>query len=117
MVGRASEAAAHLRRRAEERARAGELRASRLRGLLPGAASLLRTRYGAQEVVLFGSLATGTATERSDVDLATRGLSPGDYFAALADLMALFDGPVDLVRLELAPPSLLDRIAAEGKPL
>ena len=91
---------------------------------LPGCGGLLRAaRQSFSEPIrstgggLFGSLTTGTATERNVVDLATRGLSPGDYFAALADLMALFDGPVDLVRLELAPPSLLDRIAAEGKPL
>ncbi len=67
--------------------------------------------------MLFGSLATGTATAESDVDLAARGVRSDDYFAELADLMAVFGGPVDLVRLELAPPSPLDRIAAEVKPL
>jgi predicted nucleotidyltransferase len=112
-----SEATAQLRRRAEERARAGELRAARPQALLPAAAAMLRERYGAQEIVLFGSLATGTANAESDVDLAARGVRSDDYFAALADLMAVFGGPVDLVRLELAPPSLMDRIAAEGKPL
>jgi hypothetical protein len=114
---KASEAAAHLSRRARERTRAGELRAARLQALLPAAAEMLRERYGAQEIVLFGSLATGNATADSDVDLAARGVHSDDYFAALADLMTVFGGPVDLVRLELAPPSLLDRIAAEGKPL
>lgn len=117
MVVRASEAAAHLRTRAEARAHAGVQRALRLRAQLPAAAALLRQRYGASEVVLFGSLATESATERSDVDLATRGVAPDDYFAALADLMAVFGSPVDLVRLESAPPSLVDRIDAEGMAL
>jgi hypothetical protein len=115
MIVTASEAAAHLRKRAQERLQAGELRAAHLQALLPAAAAMLRERYGAREVVLFGSLATGTTTADSDVDLAAGGVRSDDYFAALADLMAVFGGPVDLVRLELAPPSLLDRIAAEGK--
>ena len=113
----AADAARHLRNKAAERMRAAEQRATRLAGLAPAAAELLRSRYGARDVMLFGSLATGTFTERSDVDLAVSGVTAADYFAALADLMALFGGPVDLVRLEQAPPSLLDRIAAEGKAL
>lgn len=117
MAVTAAEAARHLRSRAAERARVAEQRAARLMGLVPFAAELLRDRYGAREVVLFGSLATGTFTERSDVDLAVHGIDAADYFAALGDLMALFGGPVDLVRLEQAPPSLVDRVAAEGRPV
>jgi predicted nucleotidyltransferase len=109
--------AGHLRGRAADQARAAEAHAARLLGVLPATANLLRTRYAATDVVLFGSLATGTFTDRSDVDIAVRGLDSTGYFAALADLMALFAGPVDLVRLEQAPPSLLDRIASEGRPL
>ena len=113
----ATDTARHLRARAADQTRAAEARAARLLSALPAAADLLRTRYGVTDVVLFGSLATGTFTDRSDVDIAVRGLDPTHYFAALADLMALFAGPVDLVRLEQAPPSLLDRIASEGRPL
>ena len=113
----AADTARHLRARAADQTRAAEARAARLLSALPAAADLLRTRYAATDVVLFGSLATGTFTDRSDVDLAVRGLDSTSYFAALADLMALFGGPVDLVRLEQAPPSLLDRIASEGRPL
>jgi predicted nucleotidyltransferase len=107
-----AEAARHLRRLAAERACLAEQRAVRLLSLVPAAAQLLRGRYGAREVLLFGSLAAGTWTERSDVDLAVRGVDQAECFAALADLMALFGGPVDLVRLEQAPASLVDRIAA-----
>jgi predicted nucleotidyltransferase len=117
MAVTAADAARHLRSRAAERARVAEERAARLMSLVPSAAELLRNRYAAREVVLFGSLATGSFTERSDVDLAVRGIGQAEYFAALADLMALFGGPVDLVRLEQAPTSLGDRIAAEGRPV
>ena len=112
-----ADAARHLRARVDEQALAAETRAGRLLAIAPHAAGLLRTRYGARDVLLFGSLATGRFTERSDVDLAVRGIDATDYFAALADLMALFGGPVDLVRLEQAPASLIGRIADEGRPL
>jgi predicted nucleotidyltransferase len=68
-------------------------------------------------VILFGSLASGSAHEASDVDLAVAGLPSEAYFTALGELMALFCAPVDLVRIEDACPSLVDRIAAEGRPL
>lgn len=113
----AAEIAGHLRGRAAVRARAAQDRAGRLLAAVPAAAELLRSRYGARELVLFGSLATGSFTDRSDVDLAVRGIDPVDYFAALADLMELFGGPVDLVRLEQAPASLVARVVAEGKPV
>jgi len=113
----ATDTARHLRARAADQTRAAEARAARLLSALPAAADLVRTRYGVTDVVLFGSLATGTFTDRSDVDIAVRGLDPASYFAALADLMALVAGPVDLVRLEQAPASLRDRISNEGKPL
>lgn len=111
----AAEALAHLRRAEARRAAAGSQRAARLLGLLPAAARLLRERYGVRRVVVFGSLVAGHATTESDVDLAVEGLRLGDYFEALADLMHLFGGPVDLVRLEDAPASLRDRVAQEGR--
>lgn len=92
-------------------------RARRLRQALPDAVRILRTDYGVRRILLFGSLATRHFGEYSDVDLAVEGLSSPLYFAALADLMAHFGAPVDLVRLEEAPESLRDRIAAEGKTL
>jgi predicted nucleotidyltransferase len=53
----------------------------------------------------------------SDVDIAASEVPPENYFAALADLMEVLGTPVDLVRLEDAPESLRDRIAAEGEAL
>jgi uncharacterized protein len=106
-----------LRERSAERQARADLRARRLRELLPRAAGLLVDRYQARRVLLFGSLALGGHSERSDVDLAVEGMPASLYFSALADLMALFGGPVDLVRIEEAVPSLRVAIEQEGKTL
>jgi predicted nucleotidyltransferase len=107
----------HLQRRLAAARAAGDERARRLRARLPEAVRILRAVHGARDVVLFGSLARGDATADSDVDLAVGGLPAPNYFRALADLMAVFCGPVDLVRLEEAVSSLRDRIEAEGQRL
>ncbi len=108
------EMAARWRQRQAERQARGAVRANALRTLLPAAKRLLVERHGAQRVVLFGSLARGDTTERSDVDLAVEGLQATTYFAAIADLTGLFDTPVDLVEIERAPASLLARLELEG---
>jgi predicted nucleotidyltransferase len=71
-------------RSAERRAKA-KVRAERLCALLPQAATLLVERYRAGRVVLFGSLAEGTYSEQSDVDLAVDGMPSAHYFDALAE--------------------------------
>jgi predicted nucleotidyltransferase len=91
-----------------------DARAQQIRSRLPDAKQLLRERYGARRVVLFGSFARVDTTERSDVDLAVEGLDPAGYFTAIADLTGLLDAPVDLVEIERAPTSLLARLALEG---
>lgn len=112
-----ADTARHLRGLAARRRALAATRAERLRGRLPAGAELLRGRYGARRVILFGSLATGACRVDSDVDIAASGVPPEKYFAALADLMEVLGTPVDLVRLEDAPESLRDRIAAEGEAL
>ena len=102
------------RARCAAREARAEERAQRLKGLLPEARRMLVEAHGAKQVRVFGSLASGCCTERSDVDLAVEGLAKDEYFGALADLMALLGAPVDLVRVESARPSLLERIEAEG---
>jgi len=51
------------------------------------------------------------------VDIAVAGLATEQYFDALGELMAMFGAPVDLVLIEEASDSLLQRLAAEGKEL
>jgi predicted nucleotidyltransferase len=113
----AKETALHLQSLEADRRRRGSERAARLLSHAAEAKRLLRECYAARQVWLFGSLAAGQPTVDSDVDLAVEGLPSAVYFNALADLMSLFQGPVDLVRLEEAPDSLRDRILSEGREL
>lgn len=54
------------------------------------AATLLRDRFGADRVVVFGSLIhPGCFTRWSDVDLAAWGICPQDTLAAMAAVLAL----------------------------
>jgi predicted nucleotidyltransferase len=113
----ARETALHLQAlEAAERQR-GQDRAGRLLARAAEARQLLVGRHGAGRVWLFGSLVAGEPTAHSDVDLAVEGLAGSAYFSALADLMALFQGPVDLVRIEEASESLRERVLSEGREL
>ena len=113
----AQDLARTLRARSAERRARAKLRADRLCARLPEAVALLVERHRATRVVLFGSLAEGSYSEHSDVDLAVEGMPSAAYFQALAELMALFGGPVDLVRIEDAAPSLRAHIEEAGRPL
>lgn len=105
----------HLRRRKSTEDERIRVRAQRLCAAVPSAASHLREVYGAVEVTLFGSLATGRHLHaESDVDVAVRGLSLESLVAAHLDLEQLLRADVDLVALESAPPSLVERIRCEG---
>lgn len=113
----AQDLAQTLRMRSKRRHAQAEARVARLRERLLDAKTLLIRKHHAQRVVLFGSLATGTYGENSDIDLAVEAMPAAAYFHALADLMTLFAVPVDLVRLEEAVPSLRAHIEEEGQPL
>jgi len=55
---------------------------------------------GCTDIFLFGSLATGKARDRSDIDLAIRGCPKGAFFYLLGRLLLELDYPVDLVNLD-----------------
>jgi uncharacterized protein len=67
--------------------------------LVPKLASLLREKFGATKVVVFGSLTQRESyTQWSDIDLAAWDIPPAKYFAAVAamiDFSPEFD--IDLV--------------------
>lgn len=44
-------------------------------------------RYGIEKVILFGSRARGTNSERSDIDLAVRGGNVGEFRFAMDELI------------------------------
>ena len=92
----------------ERRARAWELACQ--------AARLLRERYAAPRVVVFGSLVhEGRFTLRSDVDLAAWGIPWPDYLHALGEVQDLEpDLEVNLVDVASCRPALREAIEREG---
>jgi predicted nucleotidyltransferase len=82
-------------------------------------AAVLRARFGARRVVLFGSLAHAAWFARdSDVDLAVEGVAAGQYWEAWRVAEAMIpDRPVDLVELEMAGDGLRKAIERYGRDL
>jgi predicted nucleotidyltransferase len=106
-----------IRRR---RARLGaETSSRRRRAMLAArkAADLLRTEFGAKEVILFGSLARrGSFTLYSDIDLAVRGIAPEKFFSASAAIERVdVSFQIDLVELETCAAAVRQNIEKDGK--
>lgn len=95
---------------AERRAR------ERLLDRLREAAALLKTRFGARRLILFGSLAhRAWFAPDSDVDLVVEGLAGDDYWQAWRLVEEVIgDRPVDLIEMETASRSLLRAIQRYG---
>lgn len=77
---------------------------------------LLKERFGARRVIVFGSLAgQGKWHERSDIDLAVEGMAAEQFFRAWASLWEILPPgvDVDLVPLEDVSPELRARILGE----
>jgi predicted nucleotidyltransferase len=95
---------------AEHRAR------ERLLDRVREAAAVLKARYGARRVVLFGSLAHAAwFMPDSDVDLAVEGLAGDDYWRAWRLVEEIIgDRPVDLIEIEMVGESLKRAIQRYG---
>ncbi|MBW1707502.1 MAG: nucleotidyltransferase domain-containing protein [Deltaproteobacteria bacterium] len=80
------------------------------------ASLLLRQRYGAKRVVLFGSLArTKTFSSWSDIDLAVWGIAPDKFFSAVAAVTGLSpDFRIDLVEPDTCREAMKDSIQKHG---
>ncbi len=107
---------ATARQREERERRDQARRAQRARVLAQRAAALLKERFGARRVVLFGSLARRDFFHRrSDVDLAAEGIRSQDFWRAWSVLDTLgCEFEIDLVDVETASPSLRLEIEREG---
>jgi predicted nucleotidyltransferase len=113
-ASRGHEARAFLAMQAHEEAEAARTLLEETRAALPAIAARL-VALGATEVHVFGSVIRGDFDVRSDLDLATRGLSPELWIDAKVAAAALSPVPCDLVELETAPPALRDNIIHEGR--
>ena len=84
--------------------------------LAQSAAELLRVRFHAVRIVVFGSLVDQRRfTPWSDVDLSAWGIPPDDFYRAVAVITGLSpEFEVDLVDPQMCPPALLERINHEG---
>jgi uncharacterized protein len=80
------------------------------------AAHILKKKYRATRVVLFGSLARGSLfAPTSDIDLYAEGVPGSLFFEAEAEVEEIAKGfRVDLVEREECPPQLLREIEDEG---
>ena len=80
------------------------------------AADLLKTRFSASRMVVFGSLVReGCFTPWSDVDIAAWGIRPEDTWRAMGTLLELDTMiAVNLVPAESCRPALLAAIEQEG---
>ena len=108
-----------VRRRREKLG--AEISARRKRAMTAAhkAAELLKTKFGATEVILFGSLARRSSfTLFSDIDLAARGISSDDYLTAMETVLYMnAEFKIDLVDPEFCSPAMREEIEKDGKKL
>ncbi len=80
------------------------------------AAQFLKDEYGANQVILYGSLARGEGFHtRSDIDLAAWGIEEKQYYRTVSRLLDIAPTiEVNLVMGEFASPLLLENIEKEG---
>ncbi len=80
------------------------------------ASHILRDRFGAFRVAVFGSLSRHSDfTRRSDIDLAAWGIPPDRFYRAVADVTGFskeFD--INLTDVDACPPHLLKAVEKEG---
>ena len=77
---------------------------------------LLRQRYGAKRVVVFGSLArTKGFSAWSDIDLAAWGIAPDKFFSAVAAVTGMSpDFKIDLVEPDTCREAMRNSIQKHG---
>ncbi len=94
-------------------------RLDRARKAARAAAALLRDRFGARRVVVFGSMVRpGSFTPWSDIDIAAWGIPVDQFFRAVGALSGLSEEfKIDLVDPDRCRPQLHEEISREGEDL
>jgi predicted nucleotidyltransferase len=73
------------------------------------------SRYGANQVILYGSMARGTYRPNSDIDLCDQGLPAQNFFRALAECLMFSHRPMSIMDFENIHGYLRERTLSEGK--
>ena len=101
--------------------RRGALKARRLHAwrVARKAAKILKTEFGAEKVMVFGSLVhPALFHERSDVDLAVWGLTGREYYRAVSVLLDIEPSiSIDLIAFEDVRRAVQDAILKDGQKL
>ncbi len=110
---------AAARRRHEREQQELRQREKRAWELARHSAALLRERFGARRIVVFGSLVCKECfTPWSDVDIAAWGIRPEDTFRAIGAVMDITSEiEINLVDVNTCSASLLEVIEREGADL
>jgi uncharacterized protein len=82
-------------------------------------AKILKQKYGAQRVVLIGSLLNAARfTPWSDIDIAVWGIASGKFYQAVAAVTGMSaEFKIDLIDPETCRPALLEALEKEGREL
>ena len=78
------------------------------------ASSILRN-YGAQKIILYGSLARGDYRADSDIDICVEGLPDKNYFRAFAECLMKARRKISVLDLSNIRGYFRERILDEGK--
>lgn len=78
------------------------------------ASSILRN-YGAQKIILYGSLARGNYRADSDIDICVEGLPDKNYFRAFAECLMKGRRRISVLDLHNTRGYFRERILDEGK--
>ena len=63
-------------------------------------ATIILKNYGCSEIYIFGSLANEKYNEKSDIDIAIRGLKEELFFRVFAELRKELESEIDLIDLD-----------------
>ncbi len=80
-------------------------------------AGTVLSRHGANQIILYGSMAKGTYRPDSDIDICVAGLPSQNFFRAMAECLMTAHRPVSIVDLRNIHGYFRERVLEEGKVL